>query len=407
MDLSNKTRAQLAQELAEAEREIKRLRAAERRRHGAEEELRKTNQLLMESRRRVVKAQETVRQVVAEQLHRQVQNRLLVACQRLRTAQEQLGHDHAELGHHLAQAASIVDAICNEDLRDLTRQLHPSMIRVGLLPSLRSLADSFGSSLDVVVECYALSPAMRSIAGTGLEQDLRLAVFRIVEEALSNVRKHAKARCVEVVVDTPSERSISVSIRDDGKGFDLDTTPTGIGILSMEDHCGAHGGDLRVESSVGQGTTVIATFPIRWQGGSPLEGQEPQPEAKAPGQPAGLTRVLVADDMQEYCQLIKETFVVSTGFDVVAEAHDGQEAVELVAKLRPDVVFLDIEMPRLSGPEAARAIKAGSSETVVFLVSAYGQEEYDSIAQAVGAHVYLAKKLLTPQRVRQELERIG
>ncbi len=365
----------------------------------AEEALRQTNERLQSSGRRVVKAQENVRRMVAERLHSKVQNRLVVAGQHIKIALEGVAGPAAG---HMEQAASILHSVCHEDLRTLTRQLHPAMIRIGLLPTLRSLADSF-ENVEVDIHFDALSPEMRSISGTGLDEGLRLAIFRVAEEALNNVQKHAQAKHAGLLIDTPAPGAISLTIRDDGKGFDTSSVPAGLGIYSMQDYCTAQGGEVRIESAPGKGATVVATFPIQWREVPSLPpAQVRPPDAPHPG---GVRRLLVADDIPEFCAFLRETFTPAEGFEIVGEAHDGREAVELAERLtpRPDVAILDIDMPRLTGPEAAAAIKARMPDAAVFLTSAYDQAEYTEVARSAGATAYISKKSLTPARVLEAL----
>ena len=97
---------------------------------------------------------------------------------------------------------------------------------------------------------------------------MRLAIYRIVEEALNNVLKHASAECAVIELTQTSDLKAELLIRDDGRGFDLDKHEQGFGILTMQDYCGAVGGTLSVNSISGSGTQVAALFPLPAEGGS-------------------------------------------------------------------------------------------------------------------------------------------
>mgnify|MGYP006159848985 CR=1 FL=1 len=99
-----------------------------------------------------------------------------------------------------------------------------------------------------------------------MPQELRLAIYRIVEEALNNVLKHATAKRVTVVLYQTSDVEAELLIRDDGQGFDIDTRHLGFGILTMQDYCGAVGGTLTEKSTQGSGTAVRALFPLSGSG---------------------------------------------------------------------------------------------------------------------------------------------
>jgi two-component system, response regulator PdtaR len=100
-------------------------------------------------------------------------------------------------------------------------------------------------------------------------------------------------------------------------------------------------------------------------------------------------RVLVAED-ETIIRLDLRALLERSGFDVCAEARDGEEAVELARSSRPDVAIMDVKMPKLDGIEAARRILDERPIPIVML-TAYGQEELVGRAVEAGVFGYLVK----------------
>jgi len=109
------------------------------------------------------------------------------------------------------------------------------------------------------------------------------------------------------------------------------------------------------------------------------------------GEDSKKTRILVADDhaivREGYCKVLEQ----EPDFEVVAEAADGEEALKLTAELKPDIVLLDILMPKLNGIEAARRIKEKYPNITVIILSAYDDDQFIYSSLEAGAAAYLLK----------------
>ncbi len=110
------------------------------------------------------------------------------------------------------------------------------------------------------------------------------------------------------------------------------------------------------------------------------------------------TRVVIAEDNELVRKGIRRLLNKAADISVIGEAKDGMEAMSLVDKLSPDVLLLDVEMPRLSGIEVARRLNKSKSKTRVLVLSAYDDHEYIEEMLNNGASGYLIKDE-APQRI--------
>ena len=101
--------------------------------------------------------------------------------------------------------------------------------------------------------------------------------------------------------------------------------------------------------------------------------------------------VLIADDHPLVREALHRALDVEEDMKVVAEASDGEEAVKLASELKPDVVVMDIVMPKVNGIEATRKIKEIAPDTAILILTAYDDEEYVLGLLDAGAAGYLLK----------------
>src|SRR6266404_5102596 len=102
-------------------------------------------------------------------------------------------------------------------------------------------------------------------------------------------------------------------------------------------------------------------------------------------------RILIADDHPGIRMRVRSTLERHPHFEVCGEAADGAKAIEEAAKLKPDVVVLNVNMPTLNGLEAAREIKASLPKTAIVILSSYTDQRFIEQAKKVGARAYVAK----------------
>ena len=105
----------------------------------------------------------------------------------------------------------------------------------------------------------------------------------------------------------------------------------------------------------------------------------------------GLIRVLVADDLQEIRTLVRTNLEFDGRFDVVGEASNGLEAVDLVRELNPDVVILDLAMPEMDGLAAISKIRQTAPGTKILVLSAFADDHNSGLVRDLGANGFIAK----------------
>jgi signal transduction histidine kinase len=149
-------------------------------------------------------------------------------------------------------------------LQALITELRPAALdELGITPALEALADRTRATSGIEVELRTDLPPPESAAQ--LEAELATAVYRLVQEALTNAVKHSDADRVSVEIHADGQ-FLDVTVRDDGTGFGQERRAGGgFGLVGMEERVALVGGRLRIESATGQGTTIRARLPLRQQ----------------------------------------------------------------------------------------------------------------------------------------------
>jgi signal transduction histidine kinase len=203
---------------------------------------------LTASRARIVTAADETRRRIERDLHDGTQQRLVSLALELRTAEATVPPEASELKARLGNTAEgLVGAV--EDLREITRGIHPAILsKGGLGPALKGLARR--SSLPVKLDVGAMER---------LPQPLETAAYYVVAEALANAIKHASASIAQVHLGV-REGTLHLSIRDDGVGG---ADPShGSGLVGLIDRVEALGGTIAVTSPPGQGTSMVLQLPV-------------------------------------------------------------------------------------------------------------------------------------------------
>jgi CheY-like chemotaxis protein len=237
-------------------------------------------------------------------------------------------------------------------------------------------------------------------------QEERILLFEIVRELLINVTKHAQTSKATVTV-APEGRDgrdgLRILVADDGVGFQpeavLNECELCFGLLSIKHRLSWIGGELKIDSSPGKGCRVEISLPSRAKEKdlnvtAPFRRGVEVRASRRPGrerQGAGPIRVLIADDHKILRQGLASIINSETDLELVGEAKNGREAIELVRQFEPDVVIMDIEMPGTNGIDATRAIAAERPQIRVIGLSMHTREDMEQAMRAAGAREYLPK----------------
>ncbi len=287
-----------------------------------------------------------------------------------------------------------------------------------------------------------------------------MALFRIAQEALSNVIRHAAAHRVRVNLAYAQDQ-VRLVIEDNGRGFD----PTALakvepaviippwppyfntaessgrpreeahfGLRTMRERARLVGGWLEVESAPGQGTRIIVSLPYAPRAGlsflpsvkhaeapaliapdekaalpdtfpaasspSPAALPTGNPSPSAPPIPAGRIRILIVDDHAVTRTGIRQLLERYPDFEIVGEAADALEALAEAQDLGPQVVLLDMRLPGMNGIEALRQLRASNPDLRILMLSAYEQDEDVLESLKAGASGYILKDIAPDELAR-------
>ena len=203
--------------------------------------------------RRVVTAQELERRRLARELHDETGQALTSILLGLKPLEDALEKEENRAA--VTELRELVVATL-QDVRRLAVELRPKVLDdFGLVAALERLTESFSEQTGIAVDFEAAAGDERVPA------EVETAVYRIVQESLTNVVKHARARRVSVLL-TRRNSALTAVVEDDGGGFDPTETGDGFGIEGMRERVALLDGRLEVESSAA-GTTLVAEVPLR------------------------------------------------------------------------------------------------------------------------------------------------
>ncbi len=211
--------------------------------------------------RRLVELQEIERADIAREIHDEIGQLLTGLKLMIASLADREGPDAGSLGQAGSQRKEMA-AIVNEligRLRDLSMDLRPPMLdEIGLVPTLRWHFERYTARTRVSVVFH------ETVDGRRFPAAVEIAAFRIIQEALTNVARHADVQ--EIDVDVKSDReSLKLLIEDKGRGFNPRVAPSGrsAGIIGMQERAHLVGGNLTLESAVDAGTRISVMLPLR------------------------------------------------------------------------------------------------------------------------------------------------
>ncbi|NMB26330.1 MAG: histidine kinase [Firmicutes bacterium] len=210
---------------------------------------------------RIIQAQEDERRRVARDIHDGPAQSMANVVLRAEICERLLDVDRDELAQELAELKSTVQNTLL-DTRRIIFNLRPMALDdLGLAPTLRRYLESVREETDAKVDLVILGKEQR------LAETVEVTVFRLIQEAINNARKHARANRILVRVEF-ADYQINMQVEDDGRGFDLAKVRhqakygESFGLMSMGERADLLGGTLRIESTLGRGTTVSACIPL-------------------------------------------------------------------------------------------------------------------------------------------------
>jgi PAS domain S-box-containing protein len=210
--------------------------------------------------RRLTSAQEDERRRIGRDLHDQIGQQ--ITAMRFKLQELQTGNDDSSIKEKIDQAQAFAKQM-DADVSLLSYELRPQGLDdLGLRAALSTFVQDWSRNHGIPAEFQASKTERRQ-----LDSEINIHVYRIVQESLNNILKHAQAKGVVVILQVQDDDLILI-IEDDGVGFDpahkekAATRSGGLGLSGMRERCLLLGGTMSIESGVNKGTVILCRIPI-------------------------------------------------------------------------------------------------------------------------------------------------
>jgi PAS domain S-box-containing protein len=255
----------------------------------------------------------------------------------------------------LVEAKQLLDDAIDA-ARSLSVELYPPLLKsAGLPTALNWLANWMHEKYGLKAHVSADSRA------DSTRSDVRTLLFESVRELLFNVVKHAGVDQVDVTLARDANDMLCITVKDEGVGFDAaslaertKTTHVGWGLFSIRERLTLLGGHFEIDSTPGKGTRFCLTAPR----GVPTVPPIARPsKAVVSAEAVRPLRILLVDDHAPIRNALRELLQARAELLVVGEASDGLEGLVQAHALHPEVILMDVSMPRMDGVEATRRLR--------------------------------------------------
>jgi PAS domain S-box-containing protein len=325
---------------------------------------------------KLIEAQEQERTRIARELHDDINQQLALVVISFDELKLQPPRSRAELLTRLEEVGNRTIEVSNA-VQALSHELHSSKLEyLGLVGGMQGFCREFSDQHKVEVE-FSHEHVPDSVP-----TEISLCLFRILQGALRNALKHSGVKSFEVRL-YGTTGGIHLSVRDQGKGFDLEQVLSGhgIGLISMRERTRLVNGTISIESKPNCGTTIDVDVPL----------STPTASAQAASLATSVARVMVVEDFEPFRRMISSMLQDRAEVQVIAEVSDGLEALQKAKELQPELILLDIALPGLNGIEAARRISKLVPQSKILFLSQNASADLVQEALSTGASGYAVK----------------
>lgn len=345
----------------------------------------------------VTEAEDRERRHLADLLHDDLQQMLVAAKYQLNFIREGVGQNES-----LREDICELQKILNESIamtRGLSHELSPSALHQeslahALLILARQMKEKYGLEVRVEARDDYTSPL----------DNIKSFLYKAVQEMFLNIIKHAGTHRAAVTL-WQEGFEFNVSVADEGKGFDpaemerRKGSPAGMGLFKIQERVRLMGGRCQVRSAPGEGTCVTLSLPLRpvpkrtrkFQIVERAETDKPVSETPSVEGAESRLRILLADDHDVVRKGIAALLCREPDVEIVGQASNGRQAVELAKQLRPDLILMDMTMPEMDGLEATRILQRENPEIKIIALSMHDKRDMAEHMIKAGAMLYLNK----------------
>jgi DNA-binding NarL/FixJ family response regulator/signal transduction histidine kinase len=257
-------------------------------------------------------------------------------------------------------------------VRTLSIDLSPPVLReLGLEAGLQWLSNIFKDRHQLNVEVNMLERKIE------FPESIRTIAFVTTRELLYNIVKHAKANNALIKLRL-NNALLQITVSDDGIGMTDEQYDSigqnGFGLFGIRERLKYIGGSMVIDKLASPGTTVILNIPFNIEQGEKM------------------VKIIIVDDHKIVRQGLKSLIKNNSDYELVGEAGNGKDAVELVREYEPNIVIMDISLPEMTGIDATRLILDISPNTKVIALSMHDDRQIIQDMLLAGAVGYLLKE---------------